>query len=130
MGSLPPNTPVILQNTKMGMFDGEPGYVASWDAEKGEYSIFVEKLGQYRTYRDNQVRPASTTPSGPSWKKSTKTEFFQWLKENASDRGGDTPEYVAALAYGKEKGWLKKDGGRKTRRRKVSRKTRRNLRRK
>jgi hypothetical protein len=124
MASLEEGTRVVLQKTKMGMLDGKKGEVMRWEEKTKTYVVDVAGLG-IRNYTREQLLPDTPTPaSSKPWETENKSEFVQWLKDNASDRGGDTPAYVEALAYGKSKGWLKADGGRKKTRKRVTRKKR------
>ena len=126
MSTLKEGTRVVLQKTKMGMLDGRKGEVMRWDAEAKTYVVDVAGLG-IRNYTREQLLPETPAPapvSSKPWETENKSEFFQWLKDNASDRGGDTPAYVEALAYGKSKGWLKADGGRRKTKKRITRKKR------
>lgn len=49
------NDRIVLQNTRMGALDGETGTV-SQKLPNGNYEIFVDRLGQYREYKPNQLR--------------------------------------------------------------------------
>lgn len=127
------------------MLDGQSGHVIGWNPDKGTYTIFVEKFGQPREYRPDQVRPEASVaepssskpvippprvPGQDPWIGITeKKEFLKLLPTLSVDHGGDPDTYKRALDYGKQRGWLKKDGGRKTRRRRRGKTLRKSIRR-